>query len=43
MGKVLNLTPPQLTGDVKKDMAAVERYLYQLTEQVDYHLVKLGK
>ena len=43
MGKVLDLTPPAFEGDTKRYCSEVERYLYKLTESVDYELYKMKK
>jgi hypothetical protein len=43
MGRVLDLTPPAFEGDVIEYATAVERYLYKLTEAVDYELYKMKK
>lgn len=43
MGRVLNLTPPTFEGNAADYAMKVERYLYQLQEQVDYALLKLQK
>lgn len=43
MGRVLDLTPPAFEGDVTSYAREVERYLYKLTESVDYELYKMKK
>ena len=43
MAKFIDRNPPELTGDAKKDLAAMQNYLYYLREQVNFILSTMNK
>ena len=43
MIRLIDRTPPEMTGDAEKDMAALFNYISYLQEQLNFILTKIGR